>query len=80
MDEMAVHVENKEDLRISVEKDGSFLCIRGYECTKQCTDCPLHKVGEDLENLNTGCELLKGMKPVVNLKVKFHVSEKIIFV
>lgn len=80
MDKMAVHVGKKSDLKISVAKEGSFLCIRGYECKAQCEDCSLHKVGEDLENLDTECDYLKDVEPVVDLRIKFHVSEKITFV
>jgi|GEM_PF-2512294 len=80
MNDITLHVEEKKNLRISTTKRNNYLYIRGYLCTKQCPDCQLHKVGEDLERLNQNCKKLSKKDLRVEMKIKFNVSEKITFI
>lgn len=79
METVAVHVGRKKDIKIAVTKRKNFLYIKGYRCAKNCSDCPLHVVGEDLENLNKSCKHLDKKDLQMELKLAFNVSEKISF-
>lgn len=79
METVAVHVGTRKDLKIAVTKRKDFLYIKGYRCTQGCLDCPLHVVGEDLENLNRSCKHLSKKDILMELKLAFNVSEKISF-
>jgi len=79
MNNILLHIENKNNLRIALTQKKEYLYIKGYLCTKQCPDCPLHKIGEELERLDVYCKELSQKDMIVEMKIKFNVSENIIF-
>ena len=79
MENITLHVEDKKNLRISAAKRKDYIYIKGYNCTENCTECHLHKVGEDLEKLNKTCNKLDKKDVIVEMKLEFNLSEKISF-
>lgn len=79
MEELIIHVEKPNNIKISVEEKNGYRYIKGYNCRKNCTTCPLYSVGELLLRECKQCTEVDDEDMIANLKIDAGISEEVVF-